>query len=138
MAIRKLHNEWGHKPKGVLKAILKASKAPKEYVDAVDKLRCDSCEVTARNPHTSKSAAPKPYIFNLEVGIDVLELHDFEGKNHLLLNIICQGTNFQIVWHLAQADGVPSSRLCAQAFLLGWVSWAGWPKNVVTDRGLHN
>ena len=26
IAIRKLHNEWGHKPKGVLKAILKASK----------------------------------------------------------------------------------------------------------------
>ena len=27
IAIRRLHNEWGHKPKGVLKAILKASNA---------------------------------------------------------------------------------------------------------------
>ncbi len=33
---------------------------------------------------------------------------------------------------------MPSSRICAVAFLQGWVSWAGWPKHIVTDRGLHN
>ena len=28
--------------------------------------------------------------------------------------------------------------MCADAFVKAWVSWAGWPKNVVTDRGFHN
>ena len=77
-------------------------------------------------------------MFNHEVGVDVLDLHDYEGKSHLFLNIVDQGTNFQIVWYLCPGAGVPSSRLCAQAFMQAWVSWAGWPKNVVTDRGLHN
>ena len=94
MAIRRLHNEWGHKPKSVIKAILKASKAPKEYIDAVGDLRCDACEVTAHNPQTRKSAPPKPYVFNHEVGVDVLDLHDYQGNGHLFLNIVDQGTSF--------------------------------------------
>ena len=28
--------------------------------------------------------------------------------------------------------------MCTLAFMQGWVSWAGWPRIVVTDRGLHN
>ena len=64
--------------------------------------------------------------------------YDYSGDPHLFLNMVCQGTFFQIVWHLAQAAGVPSSRLCTQAFLQGWVSWAGRPKLVGSDRGLHN
>ena len=77
-------------------------------------------------------------MFNHEVGVDVLDLHDFEGKRHLYLNIVCQRTSFQIVWYLCPGSGAPSSRLSAQAFMQAWVSWAGWPKHIVTDRGLHN
>ena len=100
LAIRRMHNEWGHKPKSVLKAILKAAKAPKEYVDAVDHLRCEACDATATNPQTKRTAPPKPYVFNHEVGVDVLDLHDADGNSHLFLNIVDQGTNFQIVWYL--------------------------------------
>ena len=39
LATRRMHNEWGHKSKSVLNAILKASKAPKECIDAVLTLR---------------------------------------------------------------------------------------------------
>ena len=56
----------------------------------------------------------------------------------MFLNIVDQGTNFQVVVHLLQGTGVPSSKVCADAFMLHWVSWAGWPKEVVVDRGLHN
>ena len=137
-AIRKMHREWGHASKSVLKNILKIAKAPKEYIDAADHLRCEQCELTKRNPQTAKSAPPKPYVFNHEVGIDVLDLHDYEGNCHLFLNIVDQGTNFQTVVHLLQGTGVPPSKVCADAFMLHWVSWAGWPKHVVVDRGLHN
>ena len=83
-----------------------------------------------------KSAPPKPYVFNHEVGVDVLDLHDADGDSHLFLNIVGQGTNFQIVWYLCPGAGVPSSRLCLQAFMQAWVSWAGWPTSIVTDKGI--
>ena len=91
------------------------------------------------NPaQTKKVGPPKPYVFNHEVGVDVLELHDADEKCHLFLNIVDQGTNFQIVVHLLEGEGTPKSSHCAKAFMSAWVSWAGWPKNVVVDRGLHN
>ena len=39
---------------------------------------------------------------------------------------------------LREGSGQPTSRECAEAFMERWVSWAGWPKNLVSDRGLHN
>ena len=40
--------------------------------------------------------------------------------------------------HLREGKGTPKSQECLDAFMLGWVSWAGWPEQVITDRGLHN
>jgi len=137
-AIRKMHREWGHIPRPVLKQILKASKAPPEFLEAVDNMRCETCVLTAKPKQTNKVGPPKPYIFNKEVGIDVFDLHDYEGNCHLFLNSVCQGTNFQIVVYLCAGPGTPKSRVCSDNFMMSWVSWAGWPEAVVTDRGLHN
>ena len=35
-AIRRMHREWGHMPRSVLKGILRMGKAPMEYIAAVD------------------------------------------------------------------------------------------------------
>eukprot|EP00973_Karenia_brevis_P012033 1634356-Karenia_brevis.AAC.1 len=40
--------------------------------------------------------------------------------------------------HLVQQHGTPSSEVCAEAFLFAWTQWAGGPKHLVTDKGLHN
>ena len=48
------------------------------------------------------------------------------------------GTDFQICRLMWKGPGVPKSKLCAQAFMEAWVSWAGWPKDVRVDRGLRN
>ena len=34
--------------------------------------------------------------------------------------------------------GTPSSRTCLTAFQQHWCAWAGAPKRIVLDRGLHN
>lgn len=94
--------------------------------------------MTADKKQTSKSSGPKPYIFDHEVGVDVLELHDYHGQCHMFLNFVDQGTNFQIVWYLREGWGQPSSSECLKAFQQAWTSWAGWPDKVVTDKGLHN
>ena len=61
-----------------------------------------------------------------------------DGNTYLFLNIVCQGTDFQMVVFLKKGHGTPSSKLCAEKFMTHWVSWAGWPTEVKVDRGLHN
>jgi hypothetical protein len=79
-AIRKMHSEWGHLPNKALKTILKMSKSSKELLDAVDHLRCEHCVISAKPTQTAKVGPPKPYIFNHEVGIDVVDIHDVQGN----------------------------------------------------------
>ena len=42
-AVRKLHRQWGHLPAAALKSILRAGKAPEEYIAACDSLICNPC-----------------------------------------------------------------------------------------------
>ena len=100
---------------------------------------CKACDTTAPKKQTKMVSPPNMnYIFNHTLGIDVFDLHDHEGKCYLFLNILCMGTDFQIVVYLCKGTGVPASRLCGTKFMESWVSWAGWPKEVRVDRGLHN
>ena len=57
------------------------------------------------------------------------------GSIFVALNIFCDGTIFQVVAPLGAGQGVPGSDLVRRAFMLAWVSWAGTPKQVFTDRG---
>ncbi|MDA8609521.1 hypothetical protein N9L19_01245 [bacterium] len=56
----------------------------------------------------------------------------------MFLNIVDIETNFQIVAYLGNGPGNPPSRACEDAFMQYWVSWAGWPTYVDTDRSTHN
>ena len=138
IAIRRLHQEFGHVSRAVLVELLKASKAPPEYVTAARSFVCNDCNSTKPNPQSKKVALPRPYIFNHAVSVDVLDLHDADGKNYAYLSILCLGTKFHVVVCLGQIEGVPTSQACLDAFNTGWVGWAGWPTDVVCDRGLHN
>ena len=48
------------------------------------------------------------------------------------------GTGFQIEICLRLGHGTPTSSQCLDAVMQQWVSWAGYPKNIVTDRGMNN
>jgi hypothetical protein len=78
------------------------------------------------------------YSFNQTMGIDVFDLHDHDGNVYLFLNVVDYGTDFQIVSYLCPGPGTPSIRMCADTLLQSWISWAGWPTDVIVDRGLHN
>ena len=79
-AIRRLHKQFGHCPRSVLIALIKASKLPKEYLDAARSLKCNTCDTVKKLPQTTKVSLPKEYIFNHTIGIDVFDLHDANGK----------------------------------------------------------
>ena len=71
-AIRRLHKQFGHCPRGVLIALIKAAKLPSIYLEAARTYKCNACETVTKPPQTSKVALPKPYVFNHTVGIDIL------------------------------------------------------------------
>ena len=85
-------------------------------------------------------AQPRPYTFNFEIGIDVLDLKDCNGRFYSILNVVDYGTTFQQAFIVRESDvhGLPSSSKCLDAFHRGWVRPYGWPKYVAVDRGVHN
>jgi hypothetical protein len=138
-AIRRMRTQFGHCPKAPLCEILKAAKCPQEYLDSCKYFRCESCERTQHLPkQTREVALPKPYVFNRTVGIDINFVGDCDGGTYMLMNIVDVGAGFQIECYLRVGHGTPKSLECLYAFMLCWVSWAGYPKGLVSDRGLNN
>ena len=118
--------------------MLRASRVPTEFINAAKAFRCDACDDHQKKPQTHKVAPPKPYVFNYEVGLDAFEVKDAVGTRYTVLNVVCMGVTFQLGWIVRAGGGTPSSRQCLKMFITGWTSWAGWPKILTLDRGLHN
>jgi hypothetical protein len=139
-AIRRMRTQFGHCPKAPLYEILKAAKCPREYFDSCKYFRRESCGRTQHLPkQTHKVALPKPYVFNHTAGIDINFVHDCDGETYMLMNIVDIGTGFQIECYLHVGHGTPKSLECLEdAFMLYWVSWAGYLQRIVSDRGLNN
>ena len=134
-AIRRMHRQFGHPSSTVLVQILRAARAPPEYIRACRHFRCDACEDNKPKHQSTKVALPKDYVFGRNLGIDVLEVKDVVDEPYLCLNL---GTTFQQVVLLRQGHGSPSSRECLNSFVSLWVGWAGWPQTLSCDRGVHN
>jgi len=140
IAIRRLHRNFKHLPKNALVQMLRAAHVPKAYIDAAKAHRCAVCEQTKPKPRTSKVAPPKPYVFNHEVGIDVLDVKDAAGTFFDILNCVDYGTTFEqaFIVRAVGVHGTPSSSACLDVFVKGWVRPFGWPKLVAADRGTHS
>jgi hypothetical protein len=138
-AIRRMRTQFGHCPKAPLYEILKAAKCLREYPDSCEDFRCEPCERTQHLPkQTREVALPKPYVFNHSVGFDINFFGDCDGGTYVLTNIVDVGAGFQIECYLRVGQGTPKSLECLDAFVQYWVSWAGYPKGIVSDRGLNN
>ena len=70
--------------------------------------------------------------------MDVLEIYDYQGNRYSFLSVVDCGTTFHQIYMVKVGGGTPGSAKCLQKFVNHWVSWAGWPKVVTTDRGTHN
>ena len=140
IAIRRMHRNLRHTPREGLIQMLRAARSPREYIDAAKAYRGNACESTQRRHVTHKVSPPKPYEFNREVGVDALEIKDAAGSRFDILNAVDQGTTFDQGWIVREGvhQGPPSSKACLKAFDSGWVRWAGWPRYLSADRGVHN
>jgi len=135
-AIRRMHRMLSHKPKSVMLHILKGARADPVLIEAVKHFRCPDCPEEHTRAQPVK--APSLYLFNFEVVVDVLEIKDDGAERYSCLSCVCNGTTFHLVWMVSVGGGQPKSTKCLRKFLQGWVAWAGWPKVLTCDRGLHN
>ena len=140
IAIRRLHRNLRHLPKDALVQMLRAARAPQDYISSAKTFRCQGCDNAKPRPQTHKVYPPRPYTFNHEVGLDVFEIADSIGMNFSILNAVCVGTTYDQAWIVRESDslGSSSSRACLRAFVHGWTRSAGWPMLVRCDRGTHN
>eukprot|EP00973_Karenia_brevis_P021213 2914662-Karenia_brevis.AAC.1 len=56
----------------------------------------------------------------------------------MLLNIVDTGTRYQIEVVFREGKGTPTSLQCLGAMMQFWISWGGYPKEIVADCGLNN
>eukprot|EP00973_Karenia_brevis_P085376 11847813-Karenia_brevis.AAC.1 len=56
----------------------------------------------------------------------------------MLLNIVDTGTRYPIEVVLREGKGTPTSLQRLDAMMQYWISWGGYPKEIVADRGLNN
>ena len=75
--------------------------------------------------------------FNFEVAVDVFEVHDAAEKRHSILSVVDMTTHYHAAFWVVPG-GTPSSRACAEAFNVGWLTPFGSPKMLTSDQGVHN
>ena len=138
IAVRKLHRQFGHIPNRVLIQILRASNAKADFIQAARTLRCEGCDAVHPKPQTQKVALPRSLSFNDSVGVDIFEVKDANGERYSVFSMVDQGTCFHQATVVKVGGSQATSRECLKIFQSSWMSWAGPPREVVSDRGLHN
>ena len=139
-ALRRLHAMTGHCSNSSMIQLLRTAKAPASTIQAARHFACETCRKTqqAFRPNVVKIPSAQSQTFNFEVGLDAFETKDAMGNRVTVLSCVCLGTLFHQAWIVSESGGVPKSSRCAQAFLQGWIQWAGAPTHCLVDRGVHN
>ena len=123
----RLHRNLGHPDPQTFIRALKHAGVRGEIISWTKQcFRCPLCE-RRRRPHGHRPAhLTKQLQFNHVVGVDLFFLDD-----HIFLNILCWGTDLQIV------ETIPdkAAETVCVAFLRAWVTHYGPPHLVVADQG---
>jgi len=134
--IMRVHINMGHINKAQMMALFKAAGAKPEVLRFIkDVFQCDQCMKQKRPIEARKAAFPRTFTFNRFLGIDCFFIN-FQGKTLGFLNIICLGTNLQVVmWLKDYTAGPPSAAEVWKAFQAGWLRPFGSPEIVQCDGG---
>ena len=135
----KLHCRCGHPGNHALQRVLRAARAKPDVIAAAGVLWCSVCAATARPPSVRVARLPTtPYEFNYLVQCDCFEEYTCTGRRITFLNMICDGTTFQMCVPVRLGGGTPTGAALVQCLLSRWVSWAGWPQRLWADQAKNN
>lgn len=135
LAVKRIHVNLGHANIPSMLRALRVSRASEVALRAVRLFRCEDCPRIQDPKQPRPSKLPLAEEFNVQIGMDVLQEKDSAGHTWSWLNILCQGTTFQVCVLLGDVHHNPSGKDILEAFLTGWTTWAGYPeRGLVTDR----
>ena len=109
--------------------------AKKEVLQAIEFFSSDACGDSVRRRAPRPASLPGRYVFNYAIQLDTFHAFDVTGQPVLSLNIISEGTSFQVVVPMGPSRGSLTSRMTTRTFLFCWTSWAGYPEKVTVDLG---
>ena len=138
VAVRRLHTMTGHSSVSSMQRILRTSGGDPKVIKALKHFRCPACEERKKPAPRPATRPPSDYRFNVEIAVDCFEIRDVDGNRFTILSIVDMGTLYHVAEIVSDKGGAPSSRACADAFRRVWLNWAGSPKSIIVDRGLHN
>ena len=113
----------GHPANETFIRMLRLGGAPAEAISYARVWKCPTCERCKAPAHQRSAHTHTAEKFNEQVGVDVIIVHDSEGKKYPALNIVDMASRYQTVVLL---DKVGSEQV-ARAFAQHWVRWAGAP-----------
>lgn len=130
-AIRRLHENTGHRSNKRLARALAIAGAPPEVIKAARTLKCSICD-ERRPPRARRPASlPTPKDVSDQVHVDMLELTDLNDQRYYVIHCIDHSSRFQ----LAEVLPNKSTEMVIQFFKARWFPIFGPPRVLVADQG---
>ena len=130
-AIRRLHENTGHRSNKRLARALTIAGAPAEVIKAARTLKCSICD-EKRPPKARRPASlPTPKDVSDQVHVDMLELNDLNDQRYYVIHCIDHASRFQL------AEALPNKSTDAVINFLKtrWFPIFGPPRVMVADQG---
>ena len=124
-----MHQNLGHPPNKELIKHLKIAGAKDNVLRAAEQLVCRTCAKSTKAPLHKVSAPVAALDFNEAVALDIIWLDTMDEKNNPALNIVDLASTYQVVVPLVSTKSADVS----EAFVSGWIQWAGAPGFVLVD-----
>ena len=137
LAIKRVHVNLGHADSKSMLRAMRLARASEVALKACRLFRCPECP-RGLEKHARPARLPMTDEFNVQIGLDVFSERDSAGQEWSWLNILCQGTTFQVTALLGDTISNPSSIVVMEALASHWLNWAGYPeRGVATDRAKY-
>ena len=132
--VNQYHRNLGRPWRREFLKVLKAAHAKPVVLEYVRReYRCADCDAHTKPQPSRKGAIPRTYEFNRIIALDVFYI-PLRGQSLPILNIICDGTNFQVA---ASCDktGLPQLQWFGLLFSGHLRRYFGTPDVMITDGG---
>ena len=131
LAIKRLHENTGHRSGRRLARALAIAGAPPEAVVAAKRHRCAVCEEKAPPKARRPASLPRPKDIGDQVHVDLLEVEDCQEQKYYVCHCTDAATRFQV------AEVLPNKSTAAVIEFLSkrWVAMFGPPRVLVCDQG---
>ena len=129
--VHKIHRNLGHPALEIFVRALRNSGAKQEVLSwTKHHFRCPTCDARPRVSPQRPGHLHRAMEFSSVIGLDLVFLEAF-GQLHVILNMICWGTNYQqaALCRDKSADEV------LNVFMNEWIKHYGVPSLIIVDRG---